>query len=196
MNKQLEQLPAPDKRETSPAPESHERLSAKTSAEREPVKADKEPGQAAREAREAIAETVRLDHSPSPAEKLRQAENVPQDPSSRLVTRELKQITLQRELLHIRRKLPRPQRALSKVVHQPVVRAASEAAGKTVSRPSGLLGGGLVALLGTSGYLYLAHHRGFRYNYLVFLILFAGGFIVGLVLELLVHLATRRRLED
>ncbi len=191
-----EELKKPERQEAIAPPESHELLSAKATPEHESTKSEKDPGQDAREAREAIAETVRSDTAPGPVEKLRQAENVPQDPSSRLVTRELKQITLQRELLHIRRKLPRPQRALSKVVHQPVVRAVSETAGKTVSRPSGLLGGGLVALVGTSGYLYLSHHRGFHYNYLVFLILFAGGFAVGLILELLVWLATHRRLED
>jgi hypothetical protein len=73
---------------------------------------------------------------------------------------------------------------------------ASEAAGRTVSRPSGLLGGGLVAFLGTTGYLYLARHIGFTYNYLVFLLLLAGGFILGVSLELLVHLATGSRRDS
>jgi len=45
-----------------------------------------------------------------------------------------------------------------------------------------LLGGGILALLGTSSYLYLAKHIGFTYNYSVFLILFFGGFILGLSL--------------
>ncbi len=108
------------------------------------------------------------------------------------VNRELKDITLKRELNNVRRKLPARKRALSKVIHQPKVRAVSEAAGKTVSRPSGLLGGGLVAFLGTSSYLYLARHMGFEYNSFVFLALFAGGFIFGLLLELLVHMATAK----
>lgn len=93
----------------------------------------------------------------------------------------------------IRRKLPTPQRALSQVIHQPVVRAVSEGAGRTVSRPSGLLGGGITAFTGTTLYLYLAHHIGFSYNYGVFVLLFAGGFILGLVIELLVNLVLSRR---
>jgi hypothetical protein len=87
---------------------------------------------------------------------------------------------------------------LSRVVHQPVVRAVSEAAGKTVSRPSGMLGGGLVAFIGSLGYLYLTKHIGFEYNFTVFLVLFAGGFVLGVVLELVVWLLlkNRRQIHD
>src|SRR3712207_7384139 len=52
---------------------------------------------------------------------------------------------------------------------------------------------GLCALVGTSAYLFIARHYGFEYNYLVWLLLFVGGFALGLLLELLVALATRRR---
>jgi hypothetical protein len=105
------------------------------------------------------------------------------------ISHELESITVNRELQTLRRKLPRPQRALSRLIHQPAVRIISEIASKTVSRPSGLLGGSLVAFLGTTTYLYLAKHDGFTYNYLVFLALFVGGFVIGLGLELAVHLA-------
>ncbi len=108
------------------------------------------------------------------------------------VNTELKTITLRRELQQIRRKLPAGDRALSKVVHQPVVRAVSEAAGKSVTRPSGLLGGGLMAFVGSLSYLYLAKHVGFSYNYFVFTVLFAAGFLLGLLLEFIVWGATSR----
>lgn len=101
------------------------------------------------------------------------------------INRELKKITFKRELRHIQRRESAPDRALSKVIHQPVVRAVSDAASRTVSRPSGLLGGGIVAFLGTSGYLYVAKHYGFEYNYLIFLGLFVGGFALGLIFEVL-----------
>ena len=145
------------------------------------------------EARETVAETVRAETRPDPMEALRAAEKASQPMAPRQVNRELKQITLRRELLNIQRKLPAPQRVLSRVIHQPAVRIVSQAAGQTVSRPSGLLGGGLLAFFGTTGYLYLARHIGFAYNYLVFLLLLGGGFILGLGLELLVHLATASR---
>lgn len=128
-----------------------------------------------------------------PAERLHGSEKTPQPATHNYVNRELKAITLRRELGVIRRKLPAPQRALSKIIHQPAVRAISEGAGKTVSRPSGLLGGGIAAFVGTSAYLYLANHIGFEYNYGVFLVLFAGGFVLGIILELAIHLAMASR---
>lgn len=145
----------------------------------------------AAEARQDIAKTAK--GAEQARERLEAAAATPKPLQPRAVNRELKAITLRRELQHIRRKESLPQRTLSRVIHQPAVRVLSEAAGKTVSRPSGLLGGGLVAFLGTSGYLYLANHLGFRYNYLVFLVLFAGGFIIGLILELMVYAATSSR---
>lgn len=105
----------------------------------------------------------------------------------------LKKQTLKRELQSIQRKESAPARTLSKVVHQPTIQAVSEVAGKTVSRPSGLLGGGFVALVGTSVYLYLAYHIGFTYQPTVFLLLLVVGFALGLAGELLVRLVMHSR---
>lgn len=111
--------------------------------------------------------------------------------------RESKKVVAQRQLAQVQRKLPARDRKLSAVIHQPLIRAVSESAAATISRPSGLLGGGLVALIGSIGYLYLTKHIGLTYNYLVFIVLFAGGFALGLMLELLVWTLTagRRRAE-
>lgn len=129
----------------------------------------------------------------NPVEKLRSAEKAAAVSTPQHINRELKQITLHRELGSIRHQLSKPQQTLSRVIHQPTVQAVSEATSKTVGRPSGLLGGGLVALVGTTSYLYLAKHIGFQYNYGVFLVLFAGGFALGLGLELVVHITTASR---
>lgn len=93
---------------------------------------------------------------------------------------------------HIQNKLPVAERALSKFAHQPAVSAVSEVSSKTVTRPSGLLGGGLMAFVGSLAYLLLANHVGFTYNYLLFVIFFVGGFVVGLIFELLAHTIRRR----
>jgi hypothetical protein len=109
------------------------------------------------------------------------------------VDSELKNITLNRELQHIRRQLPKRDRIISKVIHQPVIRAVSEGTSKTISRPSGLLGGGIVAFIGTSTYAYFTHHLGVPYNYLLFILFFVGGFIIGLVIEFIVWFMTHRQ---
>ena len=111
--------------------------------------------------------------------------------------RESRKVVGARELSRVQRQLPSGDRTLSHFIHQPVVRAVSEAAAGTISRPSGLLGGGIVAFIGSAAYVYFTRHVGVPYNYVVFSLLFVGGFVFGLVLELLVWTltASRRRTE-
>jgi hypothetical protein len=114
-------------------------------------------------------------------------------PKPTYVNKELKDAALHRTLKHVQHELPRSQRLLSKTIHQPAIRRVSAATGQTVARPSGLLGGGLCAFAGSLVYLYLAKHIGFTYNYLLFFVLFVGGFVLGVVFELLLHLAARSK---
>lgn len=172
----------------------YERLELPTAKEAEPLrKGEIDPALAIEQIRQDVLETTQAEKQPDPIEKLEEAENAAKPPTPTHINRELKQATLRRELTQIRRHLSAPQRTLSKVIHQPIISATSEAAGKTISRPSGILGGSIMAFVGTSGYLYLAKHQGFKYNYVVFLALFLGGFALGLILELLVWTATRSR---
>ncbi len=165
-----------------------------TAEQAEPLRpGEKDPLDMVAEARAEIKhEAIELSEA-NPLEKLEAtaANDQPKQPLH--VNAELKAISFRQAMHHIRRKESLPQRTLSKVIHQPVVRAVSEVTGKTLSRPSGLLGGGLVALMGTSTYLYMAKHLGFDYNYFVFLLLFVVGFAIGIGLELLVWLATSQR---
>ncbi|HYH36555.1 MAG TPA: hypothetical protein VD706_03585 [Candidatus Saccharimonadales bacterium] len=166
-----------------------------TPEQAEPLrKNEKDPALALKEARDKVHETAQAEKKQAnPVEAMQAAEKAARPSPSLHVNRELRNITLNRELTAIRRHLSAPQRGFSKIIHQPVIRAVSEPLGKTVSRPSGLLGGGLVAFIGTSGYLFIAQRSGMQYRYSVFLALFAGGFILGLLLELLVYAATASR---
>ena len=145
--------------------------------------------QAALEHARTAAETVERD---DPLARLQASEalasnQAPAPPPDKF----LKKQSLSRELRTLQRKESAPARSLSRVIHQPVVRLVSDVAGKTISRPSGLLGGGVVAFLGSSVYLYLAYHVGFTYRPTVFLLLLVAGFAVGIVLELLIRLIRR-----
>ncbi|HEX7632800.1 MAG TPA: hypothetical protein VF401_00575 [Candidatus Saccharimonadales bacterium] len=185
--------PAFETQEARHTPERHEvKVTTPEKAEHSP-KNEIDPRQALQEARKAVNETNQSDTQLNALKELQEAENAPQMATPHIIDKNLRKISYNRTKKNIQRQLPVQERLLSKVIHQPVVRVVSETAGKTVSRPSGLLGGGLVALIGTSGYLYLAKHLGFRYNYLVFLVLFASGFILGLILEFVVWVATAGR---
>ena len=174
------------------APEQHELLTehVEVAPETPPAPPEKDQTVAAQEAQQ---EAQAAAATTNPFEQLEAAEAAPQSSQHTVINHQLKQITLRRELKQLQRKETRPERTLSRLIHLPGVRSVSEAAGQTISRPSGLLGGGLMAFVGTTGYLYAAKHYGLVYNYLVFLILLTGGFALGLVLELVVHLATAGR---
>ena len=118
------------------------------------------------------------------------AENTP---AQTYVSRELKEMGFRRTLTNTRLRMKAPARAFSKVIHQPVVEKVSEVAGSTVARPSGTIGGGLFALLGSITLLYISKHYGYRYNYFIFILLFVGGFIVGMIIELIVRALLRRK---
>jgi len=109
-----------------------------------------------------------------------------------LVSSGLKAETFRRTLSRIRKHLSVGDKSLSKAIHQPVVDAVSKVGEKTVARPKGILTGAIVALVGSSWVLYSAKHYGYSYNYLIVLILFAGGYLVGLVLELIWFALHRR----
>lgn len=169
----LEVLPEPEKQEALP-----------TAAQAEALRpGEPDPALKVEQARKSLEDIEAVEN---PIQKLEKAEQAADSAQPTFVNRELKQESLKRELKEIRRRLPAADRGLSKVIHQPVIRNVSEFSAKSLSRPSGLLGGGLMAFIGTSGYLYLAKHIGFTYNYVVFFILFIGGFVLGLALELVV----------
>lgn len=115
------------------------------------------------------------------------SDDADQSPSSVRIDRNLKQKAYKKEIHRIQTHLPKSQRSFSKFIHSPAIESASEAGGKTVARPSGLLGGGLVALVGSSTLLIISRHYGFSYNFFVFLVLLVGGFFVGLLIEMLVR---------
>jgi hypothetical protein len=78
------------------------------------------------------------------------------------------------------------ERKFSKVIHQPVVETVSELSGKTLARPSAILGGGITAFIGSGTILYMSKHYGFEYNFFIYILFLLVGFGVGIVLEFLV----------
>ena len=109
------------------------------------------------------------------------------------VTRELKNMMRVRTLNRVRKELPAPQRALSKIVHAKPVEVASAIGEKTIARPVGLLGGGFAALVGSAITFYMAKHYGFRYNLLLFLLLFVVGYAAATLLAIIILGARKLR---
>lgn len=90
-------------------------------------------------------------------------------------------------LQKVRSRLSPAERTFSKVIHQPVIDAVSEISGKTLARPSAILGGGITALIGSGAILYMSKHYGFEYNFFVYILFLIVGFGAGITLEMLIN---------
>ena len=172
-----------------PSPEKHQELPEHAEKLRQSQEAHQESLVGAREK---VAELAKAEHETLRQESAETTENR-DDHYAGHINSELKSVTLNRELSNIRKKLKGSERLLSKAIHQPVIRVVSEVGGRTISRPSGLLGGGILAFIGTTAYLYITKHVGLTYNYGMFLVLFAGGFALGIILELVLHIALSKK---
>jgi hypothetical protein len=100
-----------------------------------------------------------------------------------IVNKQLKDMSFSRTMVRTRKRLSAPSRAFSKVIHAPVIDKSSEFVGKTVARPSGMLAGAFLAFIGTSILLWVTRYYGYSYNYLLVILLFAGGMVLGLAGE-------------
>lgn len=97
---------------------------------------------------------------------------------------ELKNQTYSNTLKYVQKRLSKSERTMSKVMHNKAIEKVSDGVGKTAARPSGILGGGIVSLIGSFIVLYMAKKYGFEYNFFVFFLLLAGGFALGVIIEL------------
>jgi uncharacterized membrane protein AbrB (regulator of aidB expression) len=75
------------------------------------------------------------------------------------------------------------ERAFSKVIHNPVIEATSEAAGKTVARPAALLAGSLAALILTTVVYVTAKYYGYALSGFEWIATFILGWAIGLIID-------------
>lgn len=108
-------------------------------------------------------------------------------------SKELGRQTFDRTLTSVRHKLSAPEKQLSKFIHRPVVEKISDFGGKTVARPSGILLGGIFSFVGSLGVYLLARHLGGELRYSIFAATFIGGYLLGLIVELVWHLVVRKK---
>lgn len=107
--------------------------------------------------------------------------------------KQLKTEAFDKTMQRVQSQLSPVERQFSKVIHNKTIEKLSTAGSKTIARPSGILGGGLLALLGSSFVLYYAQHLGFTYNYSLLVLLYAVGFAIGIAAELIMSRFRRSR---
>ncbi len=97
---------------------------------------------------------------------------------------ELKLEAYRKLLKSTQEQLPQVQRRFSQFVHKASIESISEVASKTIARPVGIALGSLITFVGVSITLLMAYRYGFTYNYLLFVLLFIGGYIAATALEI------------
>lgn len=113
----------------------------------------------------------------------------------RWTSSELLSQTYQRTLVSVRNRLSKPEKTFSKTVHNPLVEKASDLAGSTIARPSGILFGSIFSFIGSLvGYI-IARRLGGEIPYSIFAFMFVVGFVFGLILEMLIVFYKKRKLR-
>lgn len=159
----------------------------------ETVEAGKQAKHEAQDSLEAIRSSIEKEAEKTDALKKaeKKVEEPDKGPTPVVIDRAVKNKAYKKELHRVQSHLPKSQRSFSKFIHAPSVETASEVGGKTVARPSGLLGGGIAAFVGSALLVWTSRHYGFTYNFFVFIALLIAGFVVGLVIEMIVRGLTR-----
>lgn len=99
-------------------------------------------------------------------------------------SKHLKKQAYKQTLKQVQKNLSKPEKTFSKVIHNKTIEKVSDVGSKTVARPSGLLFGGIFAFISSLLVLLISKHSGFTYNYLLFVLVFVGGYFLGLIFEL------------
>lgn len=169
--------------------------------EKEPTKAELEQGEkdlalkheAAEKKLTAEKEKRELEHSKEKEKiKAEKNEEIPEkkDPSS--YTPDQKKAVYKKEISKAQAQLSRGSRAFSKVIHNTAVEKVSDAAGKTVFRPSALIGGAVTGLvLGILVYI-VARYYGYAIPGLFLSLLLVVGAVLGVIVEFVVGLFRRK----
>lgn len=105
----------------------------------------------------------------------------------------LKQVAFRQTLQSVQSRLSGAERLLSKLVHNQTADMVSNIAARSIARPAGILGSGVVGLLGSSVLLYLSKEFGYAYNYFSFLALMVVGYVFGVVFEFIIRAIKNRR---
>ena len=98
-------------------------------------------------------------------------------------TQKQKQAEYKKTLKSIQKEMNPAERTFSKVIHNPIVEATSEVAGKTVARPAALLTGSLSALILTTIIYAAAKYYGYVLSGFEWIITFIIGWAIGLIID-------------
>lgn len=133
-------------------------------------------------AREAISESAEKLKPKKSAEDRK--DHSEQEKTERKYSKREKRSAFKKEINRVQAQLPPATRVLSKIVHNRIVEDISEVLEETVLRPSVLIGGAVVGLVGGGIFYLYARTQGFPLSGSEFLVTMLAGALIGVVLEI------------
>ena len=119
----------------------------------------------------------------STSEYTAQSSETQQSPTPTVSSKAEKKHSFNTTMHHVRKDLKPTERTFSKLIHQPVVEKTSEAVGKTIARPSGLIGAAVAACIGLLFIFGVAKYAGFELSGSEMPLLLLIGLVIGLFTE-------------
>lgn len=129
-------------------------------------------------ARHEALEIARKQEEEKAAAEQNQLESQPDKP----LTNADIETSYKKTLTSVQDQLPKPSRAFSKVIHNPVVEKTSDAIGNTVARPNLIIAGALGAIASIIVYV-IAKKYGYLLSGTETIALFVVGWVIGAIIE-------------
>lgn len=107
-----------------------------------------------------------------------------------IITPARKAKAFQETMTEVRRDMSPTARTFSKFIHNRAVEDASEVTGKTIARPTSILLGSAFAFATMLVVYLLAKHNGFQLSGSEFILVFIGGWVLGLFVDFFRHMIT------
>lgn len=105
------------------------------------------------------------------------------NPHKHYLTHKIKTAVFHQTMDDVRSHLSPSEQRFSKIIHNDTIESLSDLGGKTVARPSGVLGGATILVIGSFIVLYFAKRYGFEIPLSLFAALYIFGFILMIIIE-------------
>lgn len=109
------------------------------------------------------------------------------------ISKQEKKASFKRHMNHVQAEMSAPQRAFSKVIHNPAIEKTSEFVGGTLARPNAVLSGAIAAFILVLGVYLIARHFGYVLSGFETIAAFIVGWIFGIAYDYLKLIFTGKK---
>jgi len=127
------------------------------------------------------------------AEKKRAGKDAPTPRRRGAISKKERTASFKKHMKQVQAELPAPQRAFSKLIHNPVVEKTSEFVGSTIARPNAILAGSVVAFFSVLAVYLIAKYLGYVLSGFETIAAFIVGWVLGIIYDYLRLIVTGKK---